>query len=169
MITSSIGINTWTIYAVKLQEGLAFYLKLEMYSIKIPWPLCITHSYTHIIYIATKFGVVAQLKTSSDYMYYKKKAVRIICHVNPRSHSDPLFKELGLLNVWQINDFLIAQFMYKAYHGHLPSLFDSFFVRNCDVHHHETRQSAFYFNMIKVRTNYRKRTFVTRALLYGIV
>ena len=88
----------------------------------------------------------------------QKKAVRIICHVNPRSHSDPLFKELGLLNVWQINDFLIAQFMYKAYHGHLPSLFDSFFIRNCDVHHHETRQSAFYFNVIKVRTNYRKKS-----------
>ena len=53
--------------------------------------------------------------------------------------------------------------MHKAYHGELPSLFDSFFIRNCDVHSHNTRQSTLHFNCPKVRTNYCKMSIRFRG------
>ena len=86
----------------------------------------------------------------------QKKAIRIICSANRRSHSAPLFKDLKLLNVWQINKFLIGQFMYKCYHGTLPSLFEKYFVRTRDVHSHKTRQASLYYDLPLVKTNYCK-------------
>ena len=93
----------------------------------------------------------------------QKKAIRIICNANPRSHSAPLFKDLKLLNIWQMNKFLIGQFMYKCYHKTLPSLFDSYFVRVHDVHNHNTRQASLYYKLPITRTNYCKINIRFRA------
>ena len=84
----------------------------------------------------------------------QKKAIKIICQVNRRCHSAPLFKELKLLNIWQINKYLIGQFMYRCYHTILPPLFNSLFTRNCYVHDHNTRQASVYFAIPLDKTNY---------------
>ena len=93
----------------------------------------------------------------------QKKAIRIICHANPRSQSEPLFKELKLLNVWQINEFLNGQFMYKCYHNLLPSVFDTYFIRTRDIHKYGTRQATAYFDIPKVKTEYRKSSIQFRG------
>ena len=43
----------------------------------------------------------------------QKKAVRLICSVKPFSHTDGLYKELGLLKVTEIYHFLVGQFMFR--------------------------------------------------------
>ena len=93
----------------------------------------------------------------------QKKAIRIICHAHMRSNSEPLFREMKLLNVWQINKFLIGQFMYKSYHNLLPPIFDSNFVRTRGIHQYDTRQAPAYFDIIKVRTEYRKASIRFRG------
>ena len=39
-------------------------------------------------------------------------------------HSEPLLKELKLLNVYDMHDLKILKFMYKLYHNELPIYFD---------------------------------------------
>ena len=80
-----------------------------------------------------------------------------------RSNSEPLFREMKLLNVWQVNKFLIGQFMYKSYHNLLPPIFDSNFVRTRGIHQYDTRQAPAYFDIIKVRTEYRKASIRFRG------
>ena len=84
----------------------------------------------------------------------QKKAVRIICHAKPRTHSEPLFKELKLLNIWQMNKYLIGLFMYKHYHKILPPLFETFFTRTCEVHSHDTRRASKHYKIPIARRNY---------------
>ena len=93
----------------------------------------------------------------------QKKAVRIICQANYQAHSEPLFKELKLLTVRQINKYLIGQFMHRCYQDLLPPLFDTCFIRNYELHQHNTRQVLYYYNIPRVRTEYRKSSIQFRG------
>ena len=46
-----------------------------------------------------------------------------------------------MLNLKNINIFLVGKFMYNVYHGMVPPLFEGFFVKNNDIHEHNTRIS----------------------------
>ena len=74
----------------------------------------------------------------------QKKAVRIICSVKPFSHTDGLYKELGLLKVTDIYHFLVGQFMFKYHHKMSPKLFDEYFTKHSEVHGYSTRQSELF-------------------------
>ena len=52
-----------------------------------------------------------------------KKIVRIILGVRPRTHSEPLFKKYEILNIVEIDKYLIGKFMY---HVHNKSTLDVF-------------------------------------------
>ena len=69
----------------------------------------------------------------------QKKAVRIISQVNWKTHTEPLFKDLEILPIKDINIYIIAQFMFRFHNGLLPEIFDSFFTTNYEIHSHDTR------------------------------
>ena len=105
----------------------------------------------HISYISGKIargiGMLIKANMGSTYVsnIYKltilqKKIIRIICQVKPRDHTDPLFKELGIIKVVNIYNYLIGKFMYRWSNNLLPTMFDDLFIYNRDVHHHHTRQ-----------------------------
>ena len=71
----------------------------------------------------------------------QNKAVRIIKGSNPRSNIDAVFKESGLLNLKDINVYLVGKFMYNVYQEKVPDVFEGFFVYNYQVHEHNTRTS----------------------------
>ena len=49
-------------------------------------------------------------------------------------HAEPIFKELGILNIFQINDSLTAMFMFRYYHlENLPEVFENYFVTNNQI------------------------------------
>ena len=58
------------------------------------------------------------------------------------AHIGPLFLANRLLNVNGINDYVIGIFMYNYLHGDTPNVFTDYFIRNRDIHHHETRGSV---------------------------
>ena len=111
--------------------------------------------YPYLIYCNHVWGSSCSKNIKRLFML-QKKAIRIMCNANPRCHSAPLFKELKLLNIWQINKFLVGQFMYKCYRRTLPSVFDNYFVRTQDVHSYNTRQASLFFDLPRVKTNYCK-------------
>ena len=75
---------------------------------------------------------------------FQKKAVKIICSVKPFSHTDGLYKELGLLKVTDIYHFLVGQFMFRYHHKMLPKLFDEYFTKRSKVYGYITRQSELF-------------------------
>ena len=62
-----------------------------------------------------------------------------MCNAQPLSHSSPLFYQLNILTIYQLNQFQIAIFMYSYFKGSLPSIFDNIFNLNCAIHQHKTR------------------------------
>ena len=82
----------------------------------------------------------------NDIVILQKKIVRIICGVVPRSHTEPLYKELGILNVNQIYQYSVGLFMFKFVNKMFPSLlFDNMFTFTTDVHNYNTRQAQLLY------------------------
>lgn len=81
----------------------------------------------------------------------QKRAVRIITLSAPRSHSLPLFRKLGILNIYQINKLQVAQFVFGSLNRTLPSFFNNFFTANNQFHSYPTR-TAFQLRPPQSRT-----------------
>ena len=73
----------------------------------------------------------------------QKTAIRIIFSSKPYSHTEGLYRELGLLKVAEIYHFLVGQFMFRYHHKMLPQIFDQYFVKHSAIQY-STRQSDLY-------------------------
>ena len=78
--------------------------------------------YYSLIYPFLTYGVhVWGLTFSSfltqlfNYLLSRKKAIRIICFSEPKSHSEPLFKSLNLLKLNDVIESHILSFVYQCY------------------------------------------------------
>ena len=87
----------------------------------------------------------------------QKRAIRMISSASWDAHSDPLFKKLYLLNLKNIYVLNVMLFMYRFKKGSLPSLFDTMFVLNTEIHGHFTRQYNCYHSPVW-RLEVRRRT-----------
>ena len=74
----------------------------------------------------------------------QKKAIRIIAGVSPRTSTYHLFQELDVLNLQQLNVYLIVRLMYKVYIGDMIHVFRNMFVVNQSIRPQITRQSSHY-------------------------
>ena len=84
----------------------------------------------------------------------QNKAIRIICTENRFAHSLPLLKELGVLNVNNIYNYLAGHF--RHVNKLLPNVFESFFTLSTSVHTYNTRQQS-SFRLPYHRKNLGKR------------
>ena len=87
----------------------------------------------------------------------QKKIIRIITNPNFKEHTGPLFKELLISPLDDINNEAIALFMFRYFNNNLPSSFNDFFCLNKDVHQYNTRSSS-NVHKIQVRANYQKHS-----------
>ena len=58
-----------------------------------------------------------------------------------RAHTEPLYFANKILNVSDINVYIIGIFMYECLYGHIPDIFRNYFQRNVDVHGHNLRNA----------------------------
>ena len=87
----------------------------------------------------------------------QKRAIRIISNSPYHAHTLPIFSQLNLLNVYDINRLNIAIFMFMCSRGLLPSPITSKFILNSNIHNYNTRNAVEY-HLPKVRTNISKFT-----------
>ena len=117
--------------------------------------------YNTLIYPYLYYGNIVwanNYPTRLDKVYkLQKKVIRIITHSSYDANSAPLFKKLKLLNLQQINDLCIGQFIFEFYNNSLPEYFKNFFTLNKNVHNYGTRNSH-YIHKERYRTNYGKFT-----------
>ena len=74
----------------------------------------------------------------------QKKVVRILYGAKPRTHSLPLFKSMGILQLHEIFIYNVGLFMYKFTRNMVPPIFDMFNYVT-DVHQRPTRQSELLY------------------------
>ena len=103
--------------------------------------VCITNLYTLILYIATRSGDLPA-KQHRTPIYFRKRALRIIPGVQPRSPSEALFYQLKILNCENIFKYQVSRLMYRVYHRELTTL--QFRSKNTDIHLHDARQRGHY-------------------------
>ena len=60
----------------------------------------------------------------------QKIIVRLMTFPSFRETSQPLFKLLKIMNIYEINLYLTANFMYLHNYGKLPATFNDYFVIN---------------------------------------
>lgn len=82
----------------------------------------------------------------------QKKIVRVVCKKPYLTPTSPLFYELKVLKLVDLIDIETLVFMFKVYNGQVPNTMLNMFVKNKNVHRHETRQQN-NFHAQHVRTN----------------
>ena len=87
----------------------------------------------------------------------QKRAERVLTNSDFRAHSTPLFLQLKILDVFKLNAFHVAKFMFCHHHQILPPLFSNLFFLNKQVHNYHTR-SADDYRSHNCRTNTKKFT-----------
>ena len=97
--------------------------------------------------------------TAKKYLYSrdtsKKRVIRIMSRSAFDAHTDPLFKNLKILNLESIYKLQIGKFMYQCRSGLLPYSVNNMFSVTHQVHFYGTRRSEF-FHLPYCRTNIRK-------------
>ena len=69
----------------------------------------------------------------------QKGVVRDFVNSDYRAHSVPLFDKLGILDIFQVNSFQIAKFMFLFQNQLLPPMFLNLFLTSSQVHNYSTR------------------------------
>ena len=72
------------------------------------------------------YGLLLWEVNLKDIFLLQKKAIRLVTHNTYNSHTKPIFKENGLLNLpdmFLLNKF---KFLHKLFHNNLPSYFQTY-------------------------------------------
>ena len=82
----------------------------------------------------------------------QKKALRIICNVPYRAHTNELFFNNNILKVHDLYNYQLGQFMYQLENNSLPVTFKTMFVKNKTIHSYRTRNSeAYHLPLMRTR------------------
>ena len=142
-------------------DGMIFYtwlLELYLYfcSIRIPakWPrssasLTVHNQLLEVLILSTYPSNLRRLIT------LQKRVVRIMSRSAFDAHTDPLFKNLKILNLESIYKLQIGKFMYQYRSGLLPYSFNNMFLVTRQVHSYGTRSSELFY-LTQCRTNMRR-------------
>jgi hypothetical protein len=83
----------------------------------------------HIIYAIHIYSCATESLLKPIFLK-QKQAIRIITQNPYNSHTEPLFKKLGILPFPELCTFFKLQFMHNYNFGYLPQIFDSTWVTN---------------------------------------
>ena len=127
-VAKSIGIiNKYSFYLPKTS------LRMLYYSLIYPY-----FYYCNIVWASTYKTNLRRL------VILQKRIIRIINKAHFHAHTDPIFKELGILKFNDIHLLQLGQFMYSCKNSFLPLRFYNNFSQNNQFHSYNTRNSHAY-------------------------
>ena len=68
----------------------------------------------------------------------QEKIIRIIAGVKPRTHTESLFKELNIIDVSDIDKYIIGRFMFHVYNGNALQAFKNNVHAEQYIHNHDS-------------------------------
>ena len=102
-----------------------------------------TFAYSYLIYFNEIWGSTYQ--THLDRLLkIQKRLLRIITSSDYYAHTAPMFKKNKILDIYQINKYLLSVFMYKYYHNDLSEVFIDMYITSDTTHTYSTRQKHLY-------------------------
>ena len=96
--------------------------------------------------------------------YLQKRAVRDVTNSDYQAHTSPLFSKQKILDIFQINTFDIAKFMFRYHYNLLAPLFLNLFMTNSQVHRYITQEQPVIIACIPVAQTSRNSQFFTKDL-----
>jgi hypothetical protein len=69
----------------------------------------------------------------------QKRIIRIICNTHFLAHTEPLFLKCKVLTIYKVNMYCTGIFMFKYHKKLLPDIFTNMFMKQTDLHSHNTR------------------------------
>ena len=102
-----------------------------------------TFLYPYFTYCNIVWGKAANVYMSRLFLL-QKRILRIICNTHFLAHTEPLFNQCKVLNIYKINIYCTGVFMFKFYKSILPDIFSGMFVQQKYIHLHNTRNKQFY-------------------------
>ena len=92
--------------------------KLLYYALVYPYLI-----YSNIIWGSTYKKIILRL------INIQKKVIRIMTFKSYSEHTEQIFRDLEILNIEEINDYLTSIFMFRYHHlGNLPKIFKNYFT-----------------------------------------
>ena len=79
--------------------------------------------YKSLIVPHLNYGLLLWGVNLKDIFLQKKKAIRLVTHNSYTSHTEPIFMEMGLLNLADMFLLKKYKFLHKIFHSNLPSYF----------------------------------------------
>ena len=125
---------------------------------------CLKNIYFSFIHTYINYGNVAWGSTSHTKLKKifttQKQASRIISHADKHAHARPLLRDLGILNVYQLNIYQNLLLFYKANHGISPRVFWNKFQK--PNHRYPTRSIS--ENYYKIPKSTLKQTWFSLSI-----
>ena len=148
----------------KLSKNLGIIRKLSyslpVYTLKTLYNVLIM---PHIDYCNVVWAVSPN-KWISRIHVIQKKAVRLIAGYKRGVHSPPIFRQLDILTIFDVNKLQTACFVFQATKNTLPSIFDNYYQFCCLFHTHVSRHSQNIYT-IYCRTRTRQNTIRYRGAI----
>ena len=103
-----------------------------------------TFIYPYLIYCVEVWGS-AKYVHLSPILFLQKKNIRLITFSKRLAHTEPLFLQLNILPIDKLIQDRIGLFMYKMYNDLHPPTINNMYIKNSDVHNHNTRHKKNFF------------------------
>ena len=124
------------------------------------------HIYNALITPHLNYGILAWGKSNhvNQILKIQKRAVRVISNAKYNAHTEPLFKNLGILKIEDMRKLFEVKFYYNFSAGLLPEYFSTFTQTNLEFHTaHQTRGRR------QLSVPVHRHHFVRSGLRYTIV
>ena len=140
LIVTSHGNITLITYVKNNSKNIGIILKaIAIFCQETPNMLYYCFIYPYLNYCVHILGST-YISYLTKLLVLQKHIVCIISGVPRLTHSEPLFVKLGILTRDKSFRYNICLLMYKYHHSMLPPVLDMF-VKNCQIHSYNTRQS----------------------------
>ena len=163
---------------ITIDESLSWKRQVSSINSKISWDLfaikqlkkflpkeSLLTLYFSLLHPYLTYGIIAWGNASTNILRktetLHKKALTTI-HKSYNSHTDPLFKQSGILKVSDLYRLEVVLFMYDYVHTKLPLSFRNIFKLNCDVYDVYVTRRAQMFHIPKTKSR-----FVVKLPLYN--
>ena len=127
---------------VSKSTGIIFGCRYYLYT-KTKLSLYYTLVYPYLTYCNIVWS--SNYKTNLKRIYLlQKRIVRALTNSDFRAHTAPLFTQLKILDIYKMNTFHVAKFMFFYHQRLLPPSFHNLFITSHHVHSHNTISSNSY-------------------------
>jgi hypothetical protein len=100
----------------------------------------------------------------------QRKIVRLITFKSYSDHTEPIFSDLNILNLYKLNDFLTSLFMFRYFNlQNLPEIFDKYFLTNKEIHNIIIQETHYCYTKIVLEQIIKNTRLLITASMFGII